>query len=435
MRTRIVNIKRLVGVDTHHKLRLQGKEMMELGQVENAWLLVEDGHIADWGTMEELGLLPPAPVDEEVDAGGGMVLPCWCDPHTHIVYAGSREGEFVDKIQGLSYAEIARRGGGILNSADRLHAASEEELYRQATERAWEMIAKGTGCIEIKSGYGLNTADELKMLRVIRRMKESLPVRIVSTFLGAHAVGRGYSQPEYVDLVVREMIPEVGRQGLADYIDVFCDKGFFTPEETARMLEAGAKWGLMPKIHADELASSGGVVVGVAHHARSVDHLECMADAQIETLRGSDTMPTLLPGTSFFLNMPFGPARRMVDAGLGVAVASDYNPGSTPSGDMKFVVSLACIKLRLLPAEALNAATLNAAYAMGLSQEYGSIAVGKVANFFLTKPIPSVDFIPYAYTTPIIRQVFLRGKAWNLSEAQTSFPSVQTSFPSSKPQI
>lgn len=274
------------------------------------------------------------------------------------------------------------------------------------------MIAKGTGCIEIKSGYGLNTADELKMLRVIRRMKESLPVRIVSTFLGAHAVGRGYSQPEYVDLVVREMIPEVGRQGLADYIDVFCDKGFFTPEETARMLEAGAKWGLMPKIHADELASSGGVVVGVAHHARSVDHLECMADAQIETLRGSDTMPTLLPGTSFFLNMPFGPARRMVDAGLGVAVASDYNPGSTPSGDMKFVVSLACIKLRLLPAEALNAATLNAAYAMGLSQEYGSIAVGKVANFFLTKPIPSVDFIPYAYTTPIIRQVFLRGKAW-----------------------
>lgn len=413
MRTRIVNIKRLVGVDTHHKLRLQGKEMMELGQIENAWLLVEDGRIAAWGAMEELGTMPPSPVDEEIDARGGMVLPCWCDPHTHIVYAGSREGEFVDKIQGLSYAEIARRGGGILNSADRLHATSEEELYRQAMERAREMIAKGTGCIEIKSGYGLNTADELKMLRVIRRMKESLPVRIVSTFLGAHAVGRGYSQPEYVDLVVQEMIPEVGRQGLADYIDVFCDQGFFTPEDTARILEAGAQWGLMPKIHADELASSGGVVVGVAHHARSVDHLESMADAQIETLRGSDTMPTLLPGTSFFLNMPFGPARRMVDAGLGVAVASDYNPGSTPSGDMKFVVSLACIKLRLLPAEALNAATLNAAYAMGLSQEYGSIAVGKVANFFLTKPIPSVDFIPYAYTTPIIRQVFLQGKAWN----------------------
>lgn len=413
MRTRIVNIKRLVGVDTHHKLRLQGKEMMELGQIENAWLLVEDGRIATWGAMEELGTMPPSPVDEEIDARGGMVLPCWCDPHTHIVYAGSREGEFVDKIQGLSYAEIARRGGGILNSADRLHATSEEELYRQAMERAREMIAKGTGCIEIKSGYGLNTADELKMLRVIRRMKESLPVRIVSTFLGAHAVGRGYSQPEYVDLVVREMIPEVGRQGLADYIDVFCDQGFFTPEDTARILEAGAQWGLMPKIHADELASSGGVVVGVAHHARSVDHLESMADAQIETLRGSDTMPTLLPGTSFFLNMPLGPARRMVDAGLGVAVASDYNPGSTPSGDMKFVVSLACIKLRLLPAEALNAATLNAAYAMGLSQEYGSIAVGKVANFFLTKPIPSVDFIPYAYTTPIIRQVFLQGKAWN----------------------
>lgn len=413
MRTLIYNIGCLAGLDNHGRLRLQGEEMARLERQVNAWLLVEDERIAGYGSMPEW-LNAPRRVDMEVDARGGYVLPTWCDPHTHIVYAGSREGEFVDKIRGLSYAEIAQRGGGILNSADWLHAATEEELYRQALERAHEMMRKGTGCIEIKSGYGLNTADELKMLRVIHRLKESLPVRIVSTFLGAHAVGRGYSQSDYVDLVVNEMIPEVGRQQLADYIDVFCDKGFFTPEETARILEAGAQWGMKPKIHADELASSGGVVVGVAHQALSVDHLESMADAQIETLRGSRTMPTALPGTSFFLNMPFAPARRMIDAGLGVAVASDYNPGSTPSGDMKFVVSLACIKLRLLPEEALNAATLNAAYAMGLSREYGSIAVGKVANFFITKPIPSLEYIPYAYTTPLVERIFLRGKEWTL---------------------
>lgn len=420
MRTWIYNIGCLACVDNHGKLRLQGKEMAHLECLENAWMIVEDERIAGFGTMADWhmaqGQMGTASgrMDVEVDAQGGCVLPCWCDPHTHIVYAGSREGEFVDKIRGLSYAEIAQRGGGILNSADRLHHASEEQLYVEAMERVHEMMRKGTGCIEIKSGYGLNTADELKMLRVIKRMKESLPVRIVSTFLGAHAVGRGYSQSDYVDLVIREMIPEVGREGLADYIDVFCDKGFFTPEETARILEAGAKWGMRPKIHADELASSGGVVVGVAHHALSVDHLESMADAQIETLRGSATMPTALPGTSFFLNMPFAPARKMIDAGLGVAVASDYNPGSTPSGDMKFVVSLACIKMRLLPEEAIQAATLNAAYAMGLSEEYGSIAAGKVANFFITNPIPSIEYIPYAYTTPLIKRLFLRGKEWTI---------------------
>lgn len=411
MRTLIYHIKQLVGIDTHHKLRLQGQEMAQLQQMEDAWLLVENERIAGFGAMAD-GDERPTSVDVEVDAQGGCVLPCWCDSHTHIVYAGSREGEFVDKIRGLSYAEIARRGGGILHSADRLHAASEEALYQQAMERAREMIRKGTGCIEIKSGYGLNTYDELKMLRVIRRMKETLPVQIVSTFLGAHAVGRGYSQSQYVNLVVDEMIPEVGRQQLADYIDVFCDKGFFTPEETARILDAGAQWGMQPKIHADELASSGGVVVGVAHQALSVDHLESMADAQIETLLGSTTMPTALPGTSFFLNMPFAPVRKMVDAGLGVALASDYNPGSTPSGDMKFIVSLACIKQRLLPQEALNAATLNAAYAMGLSKDYGSIAIGKVANFFITKPIPSVEYIPYAYTSPLVERIFLKGKEW-----------------------
>lgn len=380
-----------------------------LENVDNAWLLVEDGIIAAYGDMTSWAERGEH-ADVEVDAGEGMLLPSWCDPHTHIVYAGSREAEFVDKIRGLSYEEIARRGGGILNSADLLHTMTEEQLYDQAVGRAREMMAKGTGCIEIKSGYGLNTTDELKMLRVIRRMKDTLPVRIVSTFLGAHAVGRQYSHEQYVRLVIDEMIPEVGRQHLADYIDVFCDKGFFTPEDTARILEAGARWGMTPKIHADELASSGGVEVGVAHGALSVDHLESMADAQIETLRGSTTMPTALPGTSFFLNMPFAPVRKMIDAGLGVALASDYNPGSTPSGDMKFVVSLACVKMRLLPEEAINAATINAAYAMGLSHDYGTITPGKVANFFITQPIPSVSFIPYAYTSPIVRRVFLRGK-------------------------
>lgn len=409
MRTLIKNIKTLVGAGSEGKLRLQGAEMAQLGTIDDAWLLVDGERISSFGEMRCLDEVT-AGADHVVDAQGGMVLPSWCDPHTHIVYAGSREGEFVDKIRGMSYEEIAKRGGGILNSADLLHTLTEESLYEQAVKRAREMMLKGTGCIEIKSGYGLNTADELKMLRVIKRMKETLPVKIVSTFLGAHAVGRQYTQPEYVNLIIDEMIPEVGRQKLADYIDVFCDTGFFTVEETARILEAGAKWGMLPKIHADELASSGGVEVGVAHNALSVDHLERMTDSQIEVLRGSGTMPTALPGTSFFLNMPFAPARKIIDAGLGVAVASDYNPGSTPSGDMKFVVSLACIKMRLLPEEAINAATINSAYAMGLSKDYGSIEAGKVANFFITEPIPSVNFIPYAYTSPIISRVFLKGE-------------------------
>ena len=406
MRTIIKNIKTLAGIC--NKTRLQGSEMSELGAISNAWLCIEDDRILDFGKMEDIN--DYANCENIIDATDRIVLPSWCDSHTHIVYAGSRETEFIDKIKGMSYAEIAKRGGGILNSADKLHNTSEDELYLQASRRAWEMIAKGTGCIEIKSGYGLSTEDELKMLRVIQRMKETLPIRIVSTFLGAHAVARNMSQPEYIDLIINEMIPEVGKQKLADYIDVFCDTGFFTPTETARMLEAGAKWGMRPKIHADELASSGGVEVGVAHNALSVDHLESMADEQINTLRGTDTMPTALPGTSFFLNMPFAPARKMIDSGLGIAVASDYNPGSTPSGDMKFIVSLACIKMRLLPEEAINAATINSAFAMGLSKDYGSISKGKVANMFITQPIPSIEFIPYAYTTPIIDKIFLKGK-------------------------
>lgn len=405
----IKNIGLLAGID-QGKLRLQGAEMARFDTISNAWLTAEDERIADFGTMDSC---PPAEGETQVtDAQGGCVLPSFCDSHTHLVYAGSREGEFVDKIQGLSYAEIARRGGGILNSADRLHEMSEDELYAQAMTRIGEIIAKGTGAVEIKSGYGLNTADELKMLRVIQRIKQTSPLKVVSTFLGAHAVGRAYQgrQEEYVDLVVNEMIPEVGRQGLADFIDVFCDEGFFTPQQTARILRAGARWGMRAKIHGQELADSGGVEMAVEHDALSVDHLESMTDRDILLLRGSATMPTALPGTSFFLNMPFAPARKMIQGGLGVAIASDYNPGSTPSGDMKFAVSLACIKMRLLPAEALNAATLNAAYAMRLSAEYGSIGRGKVANLIITRQLPSLSFIPYAYTTPIISKVVLRGR-------------------------
>lgn len=409
MRLLVENISTLVGTGIGGKLRLCGSEMSGLNTLDNAWLLADDGRFAAFGGMDDM---PPEGLRANVvvDARGGMVLPSWCDPHTHVVYAGSREGEFVDKIRGLSYAEIARRGGGILNSADLLHTLSEDELYAQAMRRVREVMKKGTGCLEIKSGYGLNTADELKMLRVIRRISESAPARIVSTFLGAHAIGRGYGHAEYVDLVVNEMIPEVGRERLADFVDVFCDEGFFTPEDTARILDAAAPWGMRPKIHVDELASIGGLQVGVERGALSVDHLENMREDEFGVLRGSITMPTALPGTSFFLNMPYAPARKMIDSGLPVAVASDYNPGSTPSGDMKFVVSLACIKMRLLPSEAINAATINAACAMGLSADYGSIDVGKVANFFVTEPMPSVDFIPYAYTTPIVSRVFLGGE-------------------------
>lgn len=409
MRLLITNIGILAGLDTEHKLRLCGSEMQKFTTLQDAWLLIEDSRFKEWGKMSEMPS-EGIPADRVIDAEGGAVMPSWCDPHTHIVYAGSREGEFVDKICGLSYAEIAKRGGGILNSADLLHTLSEDDLYRSAMLRVDEIIRKGTGCVEIKSGYGLNTADELKMLRVIKRIKETSPLKVKSTFLGAHAVGRGYSQPDYVDLVVNEMIPEVGKEQLADYVDVFCDEGFFTPEETERILEAASKWGMLPKIHADELASSGGVAVGVKHGALSVDHLESMTVEEIELLRGTTTMPTVLPGTSFFLNLPYGKARQMVDAGLAVAVASDYNPGSTPSGDMKFIVSLACIKLRLLPAEALNAATINSACAMGESKDYGSIAVGKVANVFITEPIPSISFVPYAYTTPIVKKTILAGE-------------------------
>lgn len=409
MKLLIENIGKIVGIRPADMRRVCGEEMDRLETLDDAWLLTDGDRIAAFGPASQ-----PCEeaADRRIDARGGMLFPAFCDSHTHLVYAGSREREFVDKIHGLSYEEIARRGGGILNSADLLHETSEEELYRQAMVRAKEIAAMGTGCVEIKSGYGLTTEDELKMLRVIRRIRETVPLAVRATFLGAHAVARAYRgrQEEYVELICREMLPAVAAEGLADFVDVFCDEGFFTVGETARILQAAAEYGLIPKIHANELAVSGGVQVGVAHGALSVDHLERMGDAEIEALRGAQTMPTLLPGAAFFLGMSYPPARAMIDAGLGVALASDYNPGSSPSGNMRMVLSLASIRMRMTPAEAINAATLNGAYAMGLEGDYGSVTPGKVASFFITEPMPSVEFFSYAYTTPLIARVFLRGE-------------------------
>ena len=404
----VKNIGTIVGIDESGRTRVSGKAMGEITMLENAWLLTDGTRIKDYGIMESV---PAEGRYEVIDARSGWLFPSFCDSHTHIVYAGSREQEFLDKINGLSYEEIAKRGGGILNSADRLHDTTEDELYRQAMERIDEIVAMGTGLVEIKSGYGLTLEDELKILRVIRRIRENAPLEVRATFLGAHAVGRAYKgrQSEYVEHVCNDMIPAVAKESLADYVDVFCDRGFFTPEETARIIETGARYGLRAKIHANELAVSGGVEIGVAHDALSVDHLESMGDEQIEALRGSETMPTMLPGCAFFLGITYPPARKMIDAGLAVALASDFNPGTAPSGNMRFVVSLASIKMKMTPAEALNAATLNSACAMGESKDFGSITRGKMANFYITKPLPSLAFMPYAHQTPIIGRIVLKG--------------------------
>lgn len=411
MKLLIKNIGTIVGIDTDRRERIAGAAMDQLQRLDDAYLVAEEGRIAAFGPMSEL---KSEEADEVVDAQGGTLFPSFCDSHTHLVYAGSREQEFLDKIHGLSYEEIARRGGGILNSADRLHNTSEEELYRQAMERVNEIIAMGTGLVEIKSGYGLSTEDELKMLRIIRRIRQTAPIEVRATFLGAHAVARNYigRQSEYVDLVIGEMLPAVAREGLADFVDVFCDRGFFTIEETERIIRAGAKLGMKAKIHANELAVSGGVQLGVREGALSVDHLERMGDEEIEALKQGTTMPTMLPGAAFFLGMSYPPARKMIQAGLPVALASDYNPGSSPSGNMRMVMALAATQMRMTPTEALHAATLNGAAAMGLSHDFGSITVGKVANFFITKPLPSPEFFTYAYSTPLIEQVFLRGQRW-----------------------
>ncbi len=408
MKTLVKHIARIVGIEQQGRERLCGAEMAQMESLPDAWLLVEDERIVAFGPMSSL----PAEADRIVDAEGGMLFPSFCDSHTHLVYAGSRDQEFLDKINGLSYEEIARRGGGILNSADRLHETTEDELFGQAMMRVREIERMGTGCVEIKSGYGLTTEDELKMLRVIRRIREATPMRVCATFLGAHAVGRAYTgrQSDYVDLICREMLPAVAQEGVAEFVDVFCDEGFFTVEETARILTEGRKYGLRPKIHANELGVSGGVEVGVAHGALSVDHLERMGAAQIEALRGSTTMPALLPGAAFFLGMSYPPARDMIAAGLPVALASDYNPGSSPSGNMRMVMSLASFRMKMNPTETLAAATLNGAAAMGLSADYGSITPGKMANFFITRPMPSMEFFTYAYQTPLIHRIFLRGE-------------------------
>ncbi len=410
MRLLIQNIKELIGIEENPRLKVSGSEMKELQTISNAWLLIEDDKIADFGSMETLSKNISA--NQTLDAAGKMVFPSFCDSHTHLVYAGSREKEYIDKIKGLSYEEIAKRGGGILNSAKRLAEASEEDLYESAAERIREMITYGTGAIEIKSGYGLSTETELKMLRVIRRLKETMPVTIKATFLGAHAVPSEYKgrQGEYVDLIVNEMIPLVAKENLADFIDVFCDRGFFTVEETERMLEAGKKHGIRPKIHANELDYSGGIQAGVKYNALSVDHLEFTGNEEIECLRDSETMPTLLPGAAFFLGMVYAPVRKMIDAGLPVALASDFNPGSSPSGNMQLILSMGCIKYRMLPEEAIHAVTLNSAYAMGVSDKLGSIARGKIANIFVTKPISSYEFMPYSYGNNKVETAILNGK-------------------------
>ena len=463
MKTIIYNIGTLAGILPSDVRRLEGAQMNHVECIEDAYLVIEDGIITEYGEMsdsvilngtkdpvilngtkwseESLGERSFADAQDDkngaqedkngaqeekngtqeekngtqdenieyIDAKGGLVMPAFCDSHTHIVYAGCRDGEFRDKIAGLSYEEIAARGGGILNSADLLHETSEDELYRQAMERVEEIMAMGTGAVEIKSGYGLTVEDELKMLRVIKRIKETAPITVKANFLGAHAVGRAYRgrQSEYVDLVCEEMLPKVAEEGLADFVDVFCDTGFFTVEETARILEKAAKYGIRPKIHANELEVSGGVQVGVKYNALSVDHLEKTTEAEIESLRGSETMPTMLPGCSFFLGIPFGNAKGYIEAGLPVALASDYNPGSSPSGNMRFVMALGCIRMRLTPEQSFNACTINSAYAMGVSCELGSITLGKKANLIITKPIPSLAFIPYSHQTPIIKKVII----------------------------
>ena len=390
----IYNIGLLVGIQPEGVLRVEGEAQGRTGVLNDAWLAIKDGRIADYGTGS---------VEGDLDAHGGMLMPGFCDSHTHVVYAGSRDGEFLDKINGLSYEEIAARGGGILNSSDLLNQTSEEELYRQSLVRVQEMMAKGTVAMEIKSGYGLCPEGEMKMLRVIRHIGENVPATVKSTFLGAHAVGRGYSHDEYVQAVI-DMIPQAAEY--ADFIDVFCDEGFFTVDDTDRILSA-AQHLLTPKIHANELAVSGGVQVGVKHLALSVDHLERTTDAEISALKDSWTMPTMLPGSSFFLGLPYGRAKDFIRAGLGVALASDYNPGSSPCGDMRFVMAQGCIKMRLTPVEAFNAVTLNSAYAMGVSADYGSITRGKKAALILTEPGWDLTRLAYQYQTPFIRQVLL----------------------------
>ena len=407
MRLLIQNIQSLLQVRDQPPKWVAGQAMSELPVQENAYLLLKDGKIQDYGSMQDL---PSNQVDHVIDASGRIVLPGLVDSHSHIVFAGSREHEFVDKIKGLSYQEIAQKGGGILNSAKLLQQTPEEELYESALHRVNEVIGLGTGALEIKSGYGLTLKDELKMLRVARKLGEETPLTIRTTFLGAHAFPQELSRQQYIDLILNEMIPAVAEEKLADYIDVFCEEGFFNREESEQVLTKGMEYGLIPKVHANQLNRSGGVQVGVKTRARSVDHLETVGPEEIEVLKGTDTIATLLPGAAFFLRLPYPPAPQMIQAGLPVALASDYNPGSAPSGNMMLILSLACIGMKMTPEQAINAATLNGAYAMDLYQTHGSITRGKVANVIITKPIPSYAFLPYAFGSNLIDKVILRGE-------------------------
>lgn len=409
MKFLLINIKELIQVREESPLKLSGKEMNELPTIKNAWLFVENGKISDFGAMKDL---PSHENFKTIDCTGKMVLPTWCDSHTHLVYAGNREQEFVDRINGLSYQEIAERGGGIVNSAKKLQKTSEKDLYKQTEERLKEIMRLGTGAVEIKSGYGLTTDSEMKMLRVAKKLAEEYPITIKTTFLGAHAVPPEFkgNKDGYMDLIINEMLPKVAEEKLADYVDIFCEDGYFSVEDMEKLLEAGKKYKLTPKVHVNQFNSIGGIQAAVKYDSLSVDHLEVMTDEDIEALKNSKTMPVALPSCSFFIGIPYAPGRKMIEAGLPLALATDYNPGTTPSGNMNFVVSTACIKMRLTPEEAINAATINGAYAMGLSKTHGSITKGKTASLIITKEIPSYGYLPYAFGSNLIHKVIINGE-------------------------
>ena len=409
MTTVFINIKELVQVRELDVMKVSGKNMSILPIIKNAFLIIKDSIIVDFGSMNTLDIKKS---DKVINLTGKIVLPTWCDSHTHLVFADTREEEFVNRIKGLTYQEIAERGGGILNSSKKLQNKPEIELFEDATKRLKELIKNGTGAIEIKSGYGLTLESELKILRVIKKLKENFLLPIKATFLGAHAIPNEYKEKraEYIQLIIDKMIPEIAKEKLADYIDVFCEKGYFTTVETDQILKAGRKYGLIPKIHVNQFNSIGGIKVGVNNNALSVDHLEVLTDEDLNILSKSDTMPVALPSCSFFLGIPYTNARKLIDANIPLAIASDYNPGSSPSGNMNFVVSLACIKMRMTPEEAINAATINAAHALNLSDKIGSISKGKIANFIITKPIKSYSSVPYAFADNYVEKVYLSGK-------------------------
>ncbi len=405
----ITNIRELLQVRNSNISKVSGEEMKHLPTIKNAFVLIKDDNIVDFGSMNDCQNIT---AEQTIDATGKLVLPTWCDSHTHIVYAGNREQEFVDRINGLSYEEIANRGGGILNSAKTLQNTNEDDLYKQSIKRVKEVMQLGTGAIEIKSGYGLTVEAELKMLRIIKRIKQDFPIEVKATFLGAHALPSLYKDNKegYINLITEEMLPKIANEQLADYIDVFCEKSYFSLDDTNKILSAGKEYGLIPKIHVNQFNTFGGVALGVIHNALSVDHLEELNNNDIVALQGSNTMPVALPSCSYFLSIPYTPARQIIDAGLPLALATDYNPGSTPSGNMNFVVSTACIKMKMTPEEAINAATINGAYAMGISDLYGSITIGKKANLILTKEVPSYNYLPYAFGDNHVDKVIINGK-------------------------